>query len=137
LSGRDKKNRMRIIRTQLHGLLDYGFVIILLLPWITNYAAAQKDTIVFSAIGFGILMLNMVTDYEWGFIKLIPMRVHLLFDLAINVLIMAMPLLFPVINYNLYWPVLLGATGLLITIMSSYKPYLHKAEDVDITKPYH
>jgi len=128
---------MKIIRTQMHAMLDYGFTVILMLPWITNYTANEKDTIVFAGIGFLTLILSLITDYEGGLIKLIPMRMHLLLDLVISIIVMAMPLFFPMVNYPYYWPVLLGGAGFLVTILSSSKPYLHKPEDADITKPYH
>jgi Kef-type K+ transport system membrane component KefB len=128
---------MNLIRTQLHGLIDYLMAGVLLLPWITEHGTTNKDTIVFSAIGFGIITLSLITDYEFGLIKLVPMRIHLLLDILVSIFIMAMPFLFPVVNYYLYWPVILGLSGLLITILSSSRPYIHKRQDPDITKPYH
>jgi hypothetical protein len=128
---------MNLIRTQLHGLMDYLMALILLLPWITEHGTTSKDTIVFSAIGFSIITLSLITDYEFGLIKLVPMKVHLFIDVLLSLFIAAMPLLFPVVNYYLYWPVVLGLSGLIITILSSSRPYVHKRQDPDITKPYH
>jgi hypothetical protein len=128
---------MRIIRTQLHGLIDYLFALVLLLPLITGHGTTGKDTIVFTILGLAIITMSMITDYEFGLIKLIPMKVHLLIDLIISFFIIAMPILFPLENYYLYWPVILGVTGVLVTILSSSRPYVRKKDDKDITKPYH
>lgn len=109
----------------------------LLLPWIIEKGTTNTDTIVFSAIGFSIITLSLITDYEFGLMKLVPMKIHLIIDFLISLFIMAMPLLFPMINYYFYWPVILGLSGILITLLSSSTPYVHKRQDPDITKPYH
>ena len=128
---------MRIIRTQLHGLIDYLFALALLLPLITGHGTTGKDTIVFTILGIAVIVMSMVTDYEFGLMKIIPMKLHLFLDLIISFFIIAMPMIFPMENYYLYWPVILGVSGVIVTILSSSRPYIRKRDDKDITKPYH
>src|SRR5436190_853438 len=107
------------INTKLHGIIDYAFAFVLLLPWITDFNQASRDTIMLSSVGILVVFTSVLTDYEFGLIKLIPMRVHLVLDILISIFLVATPWIFPVYNYLYYWPLLLGCFGLLTVLLSS------------------
>ncbi len=126
---------MKIISTKLHGIFDYSSGLILLLPWITNFNQSSADTQVLAALGAMTIFLSLLTDYEFGLIKLLPMKVHLILDVCQAALLIATPWMFPVRNYAFYWPVVLGVAELIIIVLSSSKPYQVTRRDLDITKP--
>lgn len=86
---------MRFIPTKVHGVLDYsvgGFIAAS--PWILGFAHGGAETKVPEALGKSAVVYSLLTDYEWGVKKVIPMRTHLMLDLASGVLLAASPWLF-------------------------------------------
>jgi hypothetical protein len=125
---------MKIINTRLHGILDYVISLTLILPWIMDYQTASKDTWALSALGGLIFLFSFITDYEFGLIKLIPMKVHFIFDVIAALLLATSPWLFTLHNYS-NWPAFLGLIYLVIIFLSSAVPYRITRRDLDITKP--
>src|SRR3954462_5191068 len=114
---------MKIINSRLHGMLDYLSAMVLLFPWFSNYYTGGPDTRILAALGGIIIIVSLLTDYEFGLIKMLPMKVHLVFDVICALFLIAMLRLFPVYHYHLYWPVLLGAGELLVVLFSSSETY--------------
>jgi SPW repeat len=95
---------MRIIPTRIHGMLDYASGLLLLLaPYIFNFADGTAAQYVPQAIGAGVLLMSLVTDYELSLAKLVPMPAHLAVDVAGGVLLAASPWLFGFAD-RVYWP---------------------------------
>lgn len=86
---------MRFLPTRVHGVIDYVYSLALLAsPWLLGYSRGGAETWVPVALGvFGILY-SIFTDYELGLIRLLPMRLHLLIDVAFGVFLTASPWLF-------------------------------------------
>jgi hypothetical protein len=86
---------MRFIPTQAHAVLDYltGGTLIAAprVLGITDEPAAAK---VLEVAGGAATAYSLVTDYELGLVKVLPMRTHLLLDAASGALIAASPWLF-------------------------------------------
>jgi hypothetical protein len=122
------------INTKLHGILDYVFGFILLLPWITHFHEAGKDTLILSLLGATTIFMSLMTNYELSFIKIIPMSLHLVVDVISGLFLIALPFIFPLSNYYYYWPVILGVGELLIVILSSSKPFIVTNKDINIMK---
>jgi hypothetical protein len=125
---------MKIINTRLHGILDYLFAIILVLPWVRGFAEDSGDTWMLAAVGGFILFASILTDYELGLIKILPMRFHLFLDVLVALFLMASPWLFGVYNYILWWPFVLGAAGLLIALLTHPVAYRRSRSEVDIAR---
>jgi hypothetical protein len=123
------------INTRLHGIMDYTFGFILLLPWIVNYHQGSKDTDIIALTGAATIVLSLMTDYELSVVKVVPMKAHLFIDVLSGLLLIALPFLFPVSHYYLYWPVILGLGELLIVLLSSSKPFVVTKKDLNITRP--
>lgn len=86
---------MRFLSTRLHGILDYtvgGFMAAS--PWLLGFARGGAETKIPEAAGKAAVVYSLLTDYEWGIKKVIPMRQHLLLDLVSGVLLAASPWLF-------------------------------------------
>ena len=126
---------MKVINTRLHGMLDYASAFVLLIPWITDFYTGGTDTKVLATVGGLTILVSLCTDYEFGLLKFIPMKVHLAFDVLSALFLIGMPWLFPVNNYQFYWPVLLGIGELLVIVMSSSEPYRVRRKGYNITTP--
>ncbi len=87
---------MRIIPTRVHGMLDYGTGLLLLIsPYLFGFSdvggAAQYLPMI---LGAGIIVASLITDYELSIARVIPMPVHLAGDVAGGALLAASPWLF-------------------------------------------
>lgn len=121
------------INTKLHGLLEYIFSLLLILPWIVNYFEEKQDTWILAAIGGITVTLNLFSDYELSLVKLVPMRIHLIADVIVALLLIALPFMVPLHHYYLYWPVALGVLELIIICLSSSRAYMITKSDLNIT----
>jgi len=86
---------MRFLPTKVHGILDYtvgGFIAAS--PWILGFARGGAETKVPEAAGKAAVVYSLFTDYEWGIKRVIPMRQHLLLDLASGIFLAASPWIF-------------------------------------------
>jgi hypothetical protein len=110
---------MRFISTYVHGMLDYGIGVILLLsPWIFGFAAQGADpqavpgtnpmSVIPILLGISIMVLALFTNYEFGAIRKIPMVTHLWIDALAGLFLAASPWLFGFADYVYLPHVLLG-----------------------------
>jgi hypothetical protein len=86
---------MKFISTKTHGALDYlvGIVLIAapsLLGFYDGTAAAWTPI----TLGILTLLYSLLTNYEWGAVKLLTMRTHLTLDFLSGVLLVVSPWLF-------------------------------------------
>ncbi|HEV7300221.1 MAG TPA: SPW repeat protein [Tepidisphaeraceae bacterium] len=86
---------MRFIPTRIHGFLDYGVALLLIIsPWILGFANDGAETWVPVVIGVGAILYSAITDYELSIARLLPMRGHLALDIASGLFLAASPWLF-------------------------------------------
>lgn len=86
---------MRFLPTHVHGMLDYGVGLLLILaPYILGFADGGAAQLVPQTLGAGAILYAFFTDYELGLVRLIPMPVHLLLDAASGALLAISPWLF-------------------------------------------
>ncbi len=77
---------MRIVSTNIHGLFDYLLgVYLITLPWLFGYAViGGPATWIPVVLGVWLIAYSLLTDYEWGLVKSIPVRGHLILDLVVG-----------------------------------------------------
>jgi predicted cobalt transporter CbtA len=76
---------MKIIPRKMHGLLDYLVgVVLIAAPWLFGFADDGPATYIPVALGAGALVYSILTNYEFGVVRLIPFRVHLLLDVLLE-----------------------------------------------------
>ena len=114
---------MRIIPTRVHGMLDYASGLLLILaPYIFDFADGTAAQYIPQALGAGILLMSLVTDYELSLAKLVPMPVHLGVDAAGGLLLAASPWLFGFAD-RVYWPhLILGLAEIGAGLMTRTTP---------------
>ena len=114
---------MRFIPTRTHGVLDYVMGLLLIAaPYILGFADGTAAQYVPQAIGAAMLGASLLTNYELGLIRVIPMPVHLLLDFASGALLAASPWLFGFAD-RLYWPhLILGLLEIGSALMTRTVP---------------
>lgn len=108
---------MKFITTRVHAVLDYVVgVILIAAPWLLGFndgTAAQWVPVILGAI---TIIMSLMTAYEGGIVKTIPMSAHLTMDILSGVVLAASPWLFGFAD-RIYWPHLLF--GLLEILVAS------------------
>jgi hypothetical protein len=86
---------MRFIPTRVHGVLDYVTASVLIAaPAMLGFRKNGMQTWLPVALGVGTIGYSLLTDYELGLFKIIPMPMHLALDAANGALLAASPWLF-------------------------------------------
>jgi len=83
---------MRFLSTKVHGILDYATVPMLLtLPRVLGWSLRVRQLLTGSAVG--LLGYSLLTNYELGVKRVLPMSGHLALDAASGALLCAAPVL--------------------------------------------
>lgn len=86
---------MRFIPTRVHGMLDYLVgVVLIAAPWIFGFNDNETARWVTIAIGAAAIVYSLLTDYELGVARVIPMPAHLELDIMSGALLAVSPWLF-------------------------------------------
>lgn len=114
---------MKIISTKAHGYIDYIMGILLLVsPSLFNLDMENIQSIILYVAGATIIFYSLLTSYEVGIIKIIPMKVHLILDILSGLMLAASPWIFG-FSEIVYAPYLvLGLLEICAALMTSSKP---------------
>ena len=108
---------MRIFSTKTHGVLDYlTGAALLAAPKALGLEDVPSSSRALKLAGGGATAYSLLTDYELGVAKVLPMPVYLALDAASGVLLASSPWLFGFAkNGTRYWlpHVLVGAQEIL------------------------
>ncbi len=108
---------MRIVSTKTHGVLDYlTGAALLAAPKALGLDDVPSSSRALKLAGGGATAYSLLTDYELGAAKLLPMPVHLALDAASGALLASSPWLFGFARYGgRYWllHVFVGAQEIL------------------------
>jgi hypothetical protein len=111
----------KLIPSRIHGVLDYLFgILYIALPLLLNWPAPASTILM--VLGAGVLLYSVLTRYELGLLKLLPMPVHLALDLLGGLLLIAAPLFGWVDESVRPWFWVLGGIELLITLLTDTRP---------------
>jgi SPW repeat len=89
----DKDNRP--ITTRTHGVLDYLIGIALIAaPWIFQFQDVSSAKWTAIIVGVAIIATSLMTNYELGLVRAIPMPMHLGADALAGIVLIASPWLF-------------------------------------------
>ena len=119
---------MRFIPTYVHAILDYATAIVLIaLPFVFVDALGSGTigptgawTLVFA--GLLVLVASLLTRYELGAFKIIPVPVHLGLDALVGIFLIASPWLFGFADV-VWWPhVLVGLAEVGAAFLTKKEP---------------
>lgn len=114
---------MRFLPSRIHGIIDYLWGLALLAsPWVLGFSdvtAAKWLAVVF---GIGAVIYSVVTDYELGLIRLLPMPLHLVIDGLGGAFLAASPWLFA-FSDRVYLPHLVfGLFSVVASLITQTRP---------------
>jgi hypothetical protein len=117
---------MRFVSTKIHGVLDYMMSIVLMgSPWLLGFARAGGETWIPVILGVIMLVYSLFTDYEYGALKILPVKAHLFIDLLSGALLAASPWIFGFADYVFLPHLVLGiaeiGAALVTKTMPSYE----------------
>ena len=131
---------MNIISRKWHAFLDYLSGIVLIgAPWIFDFYFSHRGAAAAVLAGVFILILSIITDYEGGLIRMVPMSMHLNMDILLGILLAVSPWLFG-FRYEVYLPhLLMGLLALFAGILTmrrslSEKKYTNQTDHKSIIK---
>jgi SPW repeat len=118
---------MRILPTKIHGALDYLVGIALILaPTIFGFSAmGGAEVWIPRALGVVLIVYSVFTNYEWGVIKVLDMRYHLVVDLLASLFLAASPFIFGFSGEtSSHWlpHVVVGLVVVLVVLVSQTAP---------------
>ena len=121
---------MRVIPTRVHGIIDYLMgVVLIIAPWVLDFADDGPEQWIPVILGAGTIVYSLLTNYELGVAKVIPMSTHLIIDLAAGVLLAASPWLFG-FSDEVYWPhLILGILEIGAALMTQTRPAYDDRDD--------
>jgi hypothetical protein len=83
---------MRFISSETHGIIDYIYALLLIgAPYVLGFSGGGAPQWTCWLLGFGIIGLALLTDFEAGIIRLIPLPVHLGIDVLGGLLLAVSP----------------------------------------------
>ena len=111
--------RFRFLTDRVHGVLDYGVVLIFALApsllGITGTAAVQ------SYVTAGVqLLMTLFTDMPLGVVKLIPLKVHGTVELIVGLALIAMAWTVASLESGQLFFTLMGAIIFFVWVSSNY-----------------
>ena len=128
---------MRFIPTRVHGVLDYLMGLLLIAaPWLFGFADAENEAARWIPVilGAGVILYSLMTRYELGVARIIPMSTHLALDVIGGIFLAASPWLFGFAD-EIWWPHLVfGLLEIGAGLMTETTPALeHKEHRVERT----
>ena len=123
-----------IIPTRVHGMIDYIVgVLLIAAPWLFGFADNRPAMMVPVVLGAGTIVYSLITAYELGAVRILPMSAHLVIDLLAGVLLLASPWMFNFAD-RIRWPhVTVGIMEIVVVLISSRVPSLTSRGDRDTT----
>jgi hypothetical protein len=114
---------MRFISTRTHGVLDYVMgALLIVAPYLLGFADGTAAQWVPQILGAGAIVYSLLTNYELGAVRVIPMPVHLMLDIGSGVLLAASPWLFGFAD-RVFWPhLILGLVEIGAGLMTRTVP---------------
>jgi hypothetical protein len=111
------------IPTRIHGVIDYAVGgLVIAAPWLFGFADDRSATLVTVCFGVLAVLYSLLTDYEPGVYRVLPMRVHLLIDVFWSLGLLGSPWLFG-FAHRIAWPhVAGGIAGLAVTALTQRPP---------------
>lgn len=83
-----------VLSSRIHGISDYLIgAAFIFLPWIMGFSNYSYSPWMLMIAGIAIIVYSIMTRYEAGYIGLLSLRTHLLFDLVLGLFLMTSPFL--------------------------------------------
>lgn len=114
---------MKLIDTKTHGYIDYIMGILLIaMPFLLKLGIESTAGKVFLVIGIAALVYSLLTRYELGLFKVIPMNIHLMLDIVSGIFLAGSPWLLGFADIVYIPHLVLGLLEIGAAIVTNSKP---------------
>jgi hypothetical protein len=114
---------MRFLPTKIHGLMDYLMSIVLMgSPWLLGFARAGGETWIPVILGVTMLIYSLFTDYEYGALRILPVKAHLFIDLLSGAFLAASPWILGFADYVFLPHLVLGIAEIGAALVTKTLP---------------
>ena len=107
----------RPITSRMHGMLDYpAGVLLIAAPWIFGFSDVGGAAVAVPVIvGIAVILQSLITDYELSVARILPLRAHLMVDVAAGIVLAASPFVFGFADegLNAWLPHVVAGIGLV------------------------
>ncbi len=112
----------RFVSRSIHAWLDYPVALALMtLPFILGLGQSNPAALWLSVVtGVAAFILTLLTDHQFGVLRVVPYPVHLAVDLMVGLVFLAAPVLFGFTGLDaaFYW--INGAA--VVTVIALHRP---------------
>lgn len=82
--------KLQFLNPTFHGILDYlAAGALIALPFLLGFQGIELWLSI--AGGAGLILYSLITDYQFGFAKLVPYNMHLVFDISAGAALLVAP----------------------------------------------
>ena len=111
---------MKMIPTKIHARLDYLVgCMLLILPGITGLDVNRPAGVVPMLLGLLIIAYSLLTKYELGLKRIIPLKTHLIIDFFAGSLLAASPWIFDFAATTFRPHLIIGIFIIIVSVISS------------------
>jgi SPW repeat len=83
------------IPLDVHAAIEpFVAVVLIAAPWLFGFSDVTSATVISIVVGAAMLMAGAATQWRYSLVKLIPLRVHFLADLALGAVLILSPFVF-------------------------------------------
>jgi hypothetical protein len=84
-----------MLSLKTHNILDYVIgAILVLCPYVFGFSDVTAAKTVFLVLGFGLIGYSLLTNYQYSLFKVIPLGVHMTFDVIAGAVLILAPYVF-------------------------------------------
>jgi hypothetical protein len=117
------------ISTRVHGMIDYTWTVAAS-ALATRLGRASSTARLLRSAAAAATATSLVTNYEGGAVRLMPMKGHLAADFALCSVLLASPFFLPATERRVaIIPVLLGALGVVTGLLTKTRSPLERYEE--------
>jgi hypothetical protein len=121
---------MKIISRKMHGALDYGSAILLIAaPWLFGFSDVEPAKSISIGAGILILLMSLMTNYETGMVKVIPMQIHLYADIMLGIFLVISPWVFGFNAETSVFHVIMGLFAIASGVMTNSESLHHRSPE--------
>ena len=112
---------IKFISPSLHGILDYLVdITLIIIPVVFNFMEISNSAFWVSiGIGLSNFLYSLFTKYSRSVVKIIPLKMHLLFDFIVGLVLLSVAFILPVEGFIQLYYVAMGAGIILATIFTN------------------
>jgi hypothetical protein len=125
---------MRFVTPEIHAIMDYvmGFALILS-PFVLDFYSGSTETGIPCLFGLMSISITALTDFKFAWIRAIPLKIHLWYDLVAGIFLMLSPWLFDFYRI-VYMPHVIFGALQVIASLTTRTSEIERRSDLEFYK---